>query len=204
MPLKIPLLTDSEVNLQSAFYVWELGGLLVGAPCSVDINTQIWVVVNCFVEDENSSVCLTWLNDVVDAQLICSWGKWWRLLTLVLSLSNPHACCLWSISWSRSVTRLVYIGIWYLHSLSVCVSVCFKSYGLHHKKQRQTELLTYVDYVELSGPAHLAGLRPGSSYISSRLFVCLIHAQYSVCLSVCHFAALSIKWNLCSVCIRPV
>ena len=46
----------------------------------------------------------------------------------------------------------------YTHTVCLCV----KSYGLHYKKKQQTELLTYVDYVELGGPAHLAGLRPGS------------------------------------------
>ena len=36
-----------------------------------------------------------------------------------------------------------------------------QSYGLHHKQDNVTELITYVDYVEVGGAAHLAGMRPG-------------------------------------------
>jgi len=50
------------------------------------------------------------------------------------------------------------------------VCLC-QSYGLHHKKQRHTELLTYVDYVELGGPAHLAGLRPGILLVLPTLYL---------------------------------
>ena len=36
-----------------------------------------------------------------------------------------------------------------------------QSYGIHHIKEQTIEYLTYVDYVELGGPADLAGMRKG-------------------------------------------
>jgi len=36
-----------------------------------------------------------------------------------------------------------------------------QSYGIHHVKELTIEYLTYVDYVELGGPADLAGMRKG-------------------------------------------
>ena len=39
--------------------------------------------------------------------------------------------------------------------------VCPQSYGIHHKSQKEIELLTYVDYVDHASPAYVSGMRPG-------------------------------------------
>ena len=36
-----------------------------------------------------------------------------------------------------------------------------QSYGIHHRKKDEMELMTYVDHVEQSGAACQAGMRPG-------------------------------------------
>ena len=41
------------------------------------------------------------------------------------------------------------------------MSDLFQSYGIQNQHNSDIEMLTYVDYVEVGGPAYLAGLRPG-------------------------------------------
>ena len=36
-----------------------------------------------------------------------------------------------------------------------------QSYGIHHRKRDEIELMTYVDHVESGGAAYQAGMRPG-------------------------------------------
>ena len=36
-----------------------------------------------------------------------------------------------------------------------------QSYGIHHRKRDEIELMTYVDHVEPGGAAYQAGMRPG-------------------------------------------
>ena len=38
----------------------------------------------------------------------------------------------------------------------------FQTYGIKHKKTNEIEVMTYVDYVEMGGPAWFAGMRRGS------------------------------------------
>ncbi|XP_013408476.1 uncharacterized protein LOC106172361 isoform X2 [Lingula anatina] len=41
-----------------------------------------------------------------------------------------------------------------------------QTYGIHHKKKNELELMTYVDYVAFNGPAYYAGMRPGDVILS--------------------------------------
>ncbi|XP_053210551.1 general receptor for phosphoinositides 1-associated scaffold protein-like [Panonychus citri] len=41
-----------------------------------------------------------------------------------------------------------------------------QTYGIHHRKDGEIELLTYVDYVDKNGPAFRAGMRPGDVILS--------------------------------------
>lgn len=41
-----------------------------------------------------------------------------------------------------------------------------QTYGIHHRKDGEIELLTYVDYVDKDGPAYKAGMRPGDVILS--------------------------------------
>ncbi|KAK3593515.1 hypothetical protein CHS0354_037039 [Potamilus streckersoni] len=41
-----------------------------------------------------------------------------------------------------------------------------QSYGIKHKKTNEVEIMTYVDYIEIGGPAWLAGMRRGDVIIS--------------------------------------
>ncbi|RWS28820.1 hypothetical protein B4U80_01268 [Leptotrombidium deliense] len=41
-----------------------------------------------------------------------------------------------------------------------------QTYGIHHKKDGEIELLTYVDHVDNDGPACRAGMRPGDVILS--------------------------------------
>ena len=49
----------------------------------------------------------------------------------------------------------------------------FQSYGLRNKGSRELDLLTYVDYVAIGGPAHQAGMRQGTQLILHSHALCL-------------------------------
>ena len=59
------------------------------------------------------------------------------------------------------VVLVVLVVLWNTAASELRALVVFQTYGIHHKRQNELEFLTYVDYVDRSGPAYLAGLRSG-------------------------------------------
>lgn len=41
-----------------------------------------------------------------------------------------------------------------------------QTYGIKHKKTNEIEIMTYVDYIEITGPAYMAGMRKGDVILS--------------------------------------